>query len=113
MSNLFSKILGDKKQWKAMEARAEALPREYGVVYEEIKKYMWRFASGDGQDVIAVLETVLVDFEAGAAEGKPVLAVTGDDVAAFCDERLGGANPFESYLQKARTSLNEEVKKKI
>jgi DNA-binding ferritin-like protein (Dps family) len=33
MTNLLTKILGDKKEWKAMEARANALPRDYRIVY--------------------------------------------------------------------------------
>jgi DNA-binding ferritin-like protein (Dps family) len=28
-----------------MEARADALPREYRIVYAEIMQYMWKFTS--------------------------------------------------------------------
>lgn len=111
--NILTKIIGDKKAWKAMEARAHALPRDYRVVYDEIKKYMWRFTSGDGMDTVASLEEVVALFEAGAAEGRPVLEVTGEDVAAFCDERLKGADPYGSYLAKLRSSLNEEVARQV
>jgi DNA-binding ferritin-like protein (Dps family) len=113
MSNFTTKLFGDKRQWKAMEARADALPRDYGIVYDEIKSYMWRFTSGDGMDIVAVLEDVLAEFEAGAAERRNALEVTGEDVAAFCDERLGGRNPYEGYLQKVGASLNADVKKKL
>jgi DNA-binding ferritin-like protein (Dps family) len=111
--NVLTKLIGDKKAWKSMEARAQALPRDYRVVYDEIKKYMWRFTSGDGMDTLASLEEVLVLFEAGAAAGKGALEVTGDDVAAFCDARLGGADPYGSYLAKLRSSLNEEVARRL
>ena len=113
MSNFVTKLLGDKTEWKAMEARSDALPRDFGIVYDEIKSYMWRFTSGDGMDIVAVLKNVLGEFEAGAAEGKSALEVTGEDVAAFCDERLDGPNPYERYLQKVRGSLNADVKKKL
>jgi DNA-binding ferritin-like protein (Dps family) len=113
MSNFLTKVLGEKKEWKRMEARADALPSDYRTVYGEIKKYMWRFTTGDGMDTVAALDGVLVLFEAGAADGKPVLEVTGEDVAAFCDERLQGANPFTSYVDKWRTSLNDDVQKKL
>ncbi len=33
MSNVLTKILIDKKEWKAMEARANAVPRDYRLVY--------------------------------------------------------------------------------
>jgi hypothetical protein len=59
MSNLWSRVIGDKKEWRSMEARAEALPRDYRIVYGEMKRYLWRFTAGDGRDVVAVLKDVL------------------------------------------------------
>jgi len=105
-----TKILGDKKEWKAMEARANALPRDYRIVYGEMKSYMWRFTAGDGMDVVALLDEGLGLFETSAAQDKSVLDVTGEDVAAFCDERLRGTT---SYLDKWRASLNRDVAKKL
>ena len=113
MSNIMTRLFGDKREWMAMEARADALPCDYGIVYDEIKSYMWGFTSGDGMDVVSVLKDVLAEFEAGAAAGKNALEVTGEDAAAFCDERLGGPNPYERYLQRMRASLNADVKKKL
>jgi DNA-binding ferritin-like protein (Dps family) len=110
VSNILIKILGDKKEWKAMEARANALPRDYRIVYGEMKSYMWRFTTGDGMDIVALLKEVLGLFEASVAEGKSVLDVTGEDVAALCDERLRGTT---SYLDKWRASLNRDIAKKL
>jgi DNA-binding ferritin-like protein (Dps family) len=106
MSNLWSKVIGDKKEWRSMEARADALPRDYRIVYGEMKQYMWRFTAGDGMDIVAVLKGVLGLFESSAAEGRHVLDVTGKDVAAFCDERLRGT---ASYADTWRASLNRDV----
>jgi DNA-binding ferritin-like protein (Dps family) len=110
VSNILIKILGDKKEWKAMEARANALPRDYRIVYGEMKSYMWRFTTGDGMDIVALLKEVLGVFEASVAEGKSVLDVTGEDVAALCDERLRSTT---SYLDKWRASLNRDIAKKL
>jgi len=113
MTSLLGKLIGDRKEWKRMEARANALPRDYRIVYGEMKSYMWRFTAGDGMDIVAVLADVLADFESAAADGNPVLEVTGDDVAAYCDARLAGAEPYAPYLEKWRTSLNAKVKKQL
>jgi DNA-binding ferritin-like protein (Dps family) len=110
MSSIWTKVVGDKKEWRSMEARAAALPRDYQVVYREMKQYMFRFTSGDGMDVVAVLKDVLDLFETGAADGKGVLDVTGEDVAAFCDERLRGT---PSFADRWRTSLNRDVAKQL
>jgi DNA-binding ferritin-like protein (Dps family) len=110
MSNVLTNILGDKEEWKAMEARANALPRDFRLVYGQMKSYMWKFATGDGMDIVAILKDVLELFETSAAQGESVLDVTGQDVAAFCDERLRGTT---SYLDKWRASLNRDVAKKL
>jgi DNA-binding ferritin-like protein (Dps family) len=110
MNNFLKKILGDKKEWRGMEARAAALPSDYRIVYDEIKQYMWRFTAGDGMDIVAILNDLLGLFETGAADGKRALEVTGPDVAAFCDELLRNA---KTYTENWRDALNRNVSKRL
>lgn len=110
MTNFLTRIIGDKKEWKRMEARARALPRDYRIVYDEMKQYMWRFTSGDGMDIVAILADVLEEFETRAEEGKGVLDVTGQDVAAYCDDLLSDTR---SFADKWRASLNHRVAKQL
>jgi DNA-binding ferritin-like protein (Dps family) len=113
MNNVLGKLMGDRRNWKRMEARANALPRDYRIVYEEMKCYMWRFTAGDGTDIVAILEDVLAEFEAAVADGKRVLGVTGEDVAAYCSARLGDLDLGCRYLESLRNSLNQDVKKQL
>ena len=108
--DFLKKILGDKKEWKRMEARAAALPSDYRIVYVEAQKYMWKFTAGDGMDIIAILKDLLELFETGAADGKRVLEVTGEDVAAFCDELLRNA---KTYTENWHNALNRDIKDKL
>lgn len=110
MGNFLKKIIGDKKEWRAMEARAKALPKDYQVVYDEIKNYMFKFSAGGGMDIVAILKDLLGLFEEGAADGKRVLEITGDDVAAFCNELLRNA---KTYTENWREALNRDVMKKL
>jgi DNA-binding ferritin-like protein (Dps family) len=110
MTNLLTKIRRDKKDWRTLEARANVLTRDYRIVYGEMKSFMWKFATGDGMAMIAVLKEVLGLFESSAAQGKGVLDVTGEDVAAFCDERL---RTTTSYFDKWRVALNRDVAEKL
>lgn len=107
MSDFLKKIIGDKKEWKAMEERAKALPKDYRVVYDEIKRYIWK-SSGLGS--VDIFKGLLDLFEEGAANGKHVLEITGDDVAAFCDELLRGA---KTYTEGWREELNHDIAKKL
>ena len=63
-----------------------------------MKSYLWKFTSGDGMDIVAVLNDVLGLFETSAAQGKSVLDVTGADVAAFCDDRLRGTTSYTRHV---------------
>ena len=110
MNNFLKKIIGDKKEWRRMEARAAALPRDYRIVYDEIKKYLFKFSAGSGMDTIAVLEDLLGLFETGAADGRRALDVTGEDVAAFSDELLRNT---KTYTAKWHEELNRGVRQKL
>ncbi|ASK62360.1 hypothetical protein CFK37_09425 [Virgibacillus phasianinus] len=108
--SIFEKIIGnmdDKREWKSMEARAKALPSEYRNAYEAIKKYIWTSGGPtDWKDISRIFGGILELFEAGAAEGKKVTDLTGEDVAAFCDELV---KDEKNWRDKYRTKLNDTI----
>ncbi|HET7301717.1 MAG TPA: DUF1048 domain-containing protein [Candidatus Saccharimonadales bacterium] len=110
--NLINKVIGDleaKKEWKALQARAKALPEEYQVVYDEVKNYVWHGGLGvvDPTNMFTRLVDVL---EEGAAQGKHVLDVTGRDIAAFVDTLV---HDDEKLVDDARQKLNHAISKKL
>ncbi|OGY86398.1 MAG: cytoplasmic protein [Candidatus Kerfeldbacteria bacterium RIFOXYA2_FULL_38_24] len=110
MNNFLKKIIGDfadKKEWRAMEARAKMLPDDYRFAYKEIKRYLWK---SSGLVVIDPFKNLLDMFEEGVANGKQVLEITGKDVAAFCDELVRGE---KTYTEKWREALNRDIAKKL
>ncbi|WIG58796.1 MAG: hypothetical protein OJF49_001542 [Ktedonobacterales bacterium] len=113
MSGLFAyfkRIAREKREFRQMQARAKALPEDYAYVYHKIQYYMWGHAGGDGMDTIPILADLVELFETGAAEGKPVLEVTGEDVAAFCDELLRNA---KTWTGNRREALNRDILNKL
>jgi DNA-binding ferritin-like protein (Dps family) len=112
MLDIFKKMIGDfgdKKEWNAMEARAKALPHDYRVVYNEIKRYLWSGA-GPLDSSTDIFKDLLELFEEGAANNKPVLKITGNNVAAFCDEFVRGE---KTYAEILREKLNRDIAKKL
>jgi DNA-binding ferritin-like protein (Dps family) len=110
MSNFLEKIIGDfegKREWKEMKARAGALPGDYRMAYEEIQKYLWKTS---GVTSLEPFKNLLDLFEESAANGRSVLEITGEDVAAFADELVRGE---ESYFIKLRKDLNGDIQKKL
>lgn len=108
--SIFEKIIGnldDKREWKAMEARAKALPSEYLNAYSAIKKYIWTSGGpSDWKEISRIFGGLLDLFEEGAAEGKKVIDLTGEDVAAFCDELV---KDTKSWKDKYRKKLNDAI----
>lgn len=110
MSKILDTIFGslkEKREWNSIQRRAKALPKEYRVVYDEIKKYIW---GNTGVVTINVFKVLIDLFEESAANGKPVLEITGNNVAAFCDELVRGE---KTYFEGGREKLNSNVAKKL
>ena len=107
MNDFLTKIIGDKKEWRAIEKRAKALPHDYRIAYEEIKHYLW---TSSGITTIDAFRVLIDLFEESAANGRQVLEITGNDVAAFCDELVKGE---KTYFENLRKKLNSNIAKKI
>lgn len=110
IGKFINKIIGDKKSWNEMEKRAKALPEDYLYVYRKIQNYMFGSSGGDGMDLLQIFADLLDLFETGAAEGKHVLDITGEDVATFCDDLLRSA---KTYMENRRRELNQSIMKRL
>lgn len=104
------KIIKSKREYKQQMARVEALPTDYKYVFKKIQGHMWMFAAGSGYDMMKIHYDLIELFETGAADGIHVLDITGDDVAAFCDELLRNAS---TYTENWRETLNRDILKKV
>ncbi|MEV5411227.1 DUF1048 domain-containing protein [Thermopolyspora sp. NPDC052614] len=93
-------IIDGKKRWRAHVARVKALPPDYRIVYKEIQRYIFRVGPVDLLDR-PLLSQVLDFFEEGAAAGKGVLELIGDDVAAFCDDLIKDSRTYTDVYQES------------
>lgn len=110
MPGIIKKLIGDKREYRAQMARVAALPEGYRFVFEKIQGYMWSFAGGSGHDMLQTQYDLIELFETGAAEGKQVLEVTGEDVAGFCDELIRGN---KLWTDGKRGRLNRGLERRL
>lgn len=106
------KIMEGQREYKEQMARVKALPKDYRYVYEKAQEYMWMHSGGDGMDMLQVQYDLIGLFEEGAADGRGVLEVTGEDVAAFCDNLLRSSGA-KLWTEKWPEKLNSDIAKKI
>lgn len=101
-------IIERKKDWRAKVARVKALPQDYQIVYKEIQKYLFKVGPVELTEGTGLLSGIVDLFEEGAASGKGVLEVTGNDVAAFCDELIKDSKTYVDIYQE---SVDQEIHK--
>ena len=114
LDNFIKLIIGDleeKREYKQMMKKVDALPKDYHYAFKKIQKYV----GGPGGNMTIFTDmtmfTDLVDlFETSAADGRQVIDVIGSDVDKFCDEFMS------AYLTNSLTSrekLNREIMEKF
>ncbi|MEU4508391.1 DUF1048 domain-containing protein [Nonomuraea wenchangensis] len=91
-------IIEGKKQWRAHMARVKALPPDYQVVYKEMQRYYFKVGPVDLVDG-SLLPGIVDFFEEGAAAGRGVLELIGDDVAAFADDLIKDSRTYAEIYQ--------------
>ncbi|QNK55929.1 DUF1048 domain-containing protein [Paenibacillus sp. PAMC21692] len=105
-------IIQGKKEWRAHVARVKALPQDYRIVYKEIQKYLFKVGPVELTDGTGLLSGIVDLFEEGAVLGKGVLEVTGNDVAAFCDELIKDSKTYSDlYQETVDQKVNKAMKK--
>lgn len=111
IDNFIKLVIGDldeKREYKQMMKRVDALPKEYRFALKEIQKYMYTVGALDGD---MTMFTDLVDlFEVSAADGRKVIDVIGSDVDKFCDEFMRAHITDSETL---REKLNKEIMEKF
>jgi len=93
-------IIEGKRQWRAHVARVKALPPDYRIVYQEMQKYLFKVGPIDLTEG-NLLSGIVDFFEEGAAEGKGVLELIGEDVAAFCDDLVKDSRTYAEIYQES------------
>ncbi len=117
-------IIKGKREWRVHVARVKELPQDYQIVYKEIQKYLFKVGpveltgmlgragseASDQTEGTGLLTGIVDLFEEGAASGKGVLEVTGNDVAAFCDDLIKDSKTYTDIYQE---SVDQKVYKAI
>jgi DNA-binding ferritin-like protein (Dps family) len=112
--NFWETITGSDltREWKAFEARAEALPADYRAAWEKIKGHLIPYSNFTGRNLMPIVDGVLGLLEESAAEGQDIHEVLDDDVEGFC-AALAGGQGARSYRDRWREQLNRNVARKL
>ncbi len=104
-------VIGDideKRAYGRFKRRVKALPNDYRFAFRKIQHYIYSIGF-PGSDM-AVFTNLLDLFEASAAEGRPLLEVTGPNLGQFSNELLRASSEGKDAL---REKLNKDVQERL
>ena len=94
----------DKRTYKKMMKRVDALPEDYRFAFRKIQNYI--FSVGTFNSDIMIFEDLLDLFESSVADDRQILDVIGSDVGKFCDEFIQASSTNTETL---RDKINKEI----
>lgn len=108
ISDITTKLIGDKKRWKQYKARTAALPTSHRTAIDGIERYLMYTGPNDGEQLMRMLDDLADLFEQSAADGTSVRAVVGDDPIAFAEEFKANYG-IGSWLSKEQQRLVDAI----
>jgi len=106
--SIVSKLIGDKRRWRAYKARTRQLPDNYRTVADALERYLMCFGPGNADSAASMFEDLADLLEQSAANGTPVRAVVGEDPAEFAEAFLSNY-PTGSWIVRERDRLSSAV----
>ena len=100
------------REWKAFEARAQALSADYRAAWEQIKGNLFPYGDFTGRNLMPIVDADLGLLEEASADGQDIREVLGDDIPGFCAALAGGAGA-RTYRDRWREQLNSNVARKL
>ena len=101
---LISKMVGDKRRWRAYRARVKQLPPDYRAAVDAIERYLMYFGVLDADSAASLFEDVADLFEQAAADGTPIREIVGDDPVEFVDALVRNYSKG-GYVDRERARL--------
>jgi DNA-binding ferritin-like protein (Dps family) len=78
-----TKVIGDKRRWRAYKARTRQLPEPYRKAIKALERYLLRFGPADADQAATAFEDLATRFEQAAAAGTPVREIVGENPVDF------------------------------
>ena len=108
ISEFTTKVVGDKRRWRAYKARTRALPENYRLAVEGVERYLMYFGAVDAESATSLFEDVADLFEQAAADGTPIHEIVGDDPVEFV-EALVRNYDRGGYVSRERQRLVDTI----
>ena len=109
ITDLASKVVGEKRRWRQYKARVAQLPPNHRAAARAVERYLMHAAGvADGETATRMLEDLADLFEQSAADGSSVRDVVGDDPVEFVETFIRNYDDG-SWLRRERERLVRSI----
>lgn len=111
LSDLSTKVLGDKKRWWAYRTRKKELPESYRIAIDGVERYLMVLGRISKGDVLMTMLEDLIDlFEQSAASDTSIQGIVGDDPVEFVENFLSNYEEGR-WIAKERVYLVKAIER--
>ncbi|WP_202919262.1 DUF1048 domain-containing protein [Saccharothrix deserti] len=110
IADLASKVIGDKRRWRAYKARTRQLPADYRAAVDALERYLMFFGASDGDSAASMFEDLADLFERAAADGTPIREIVGEDPVEFVEAFLQNYTKG-GWVTRERDRLTNAIKR--
>jgi DNA-binding ferritin-like protein (Dps family) len=110
ISDLTTKVIGDKRRWWAYKARTKKLPGNYRTAVDALERYLMFFGAADGDGAASMFEDLADLFEQAAADGTPIREIVGEDPVDFVEAFLQNYSKG-GWVIRERERLTSAIKR--
>lgn len=103
-----SKVIGDKRRWRAYKARVRQLPPNYRAAVDAIERYLLHFGVLDADSAASLFEDVADLFEQAAADEAPIRDIVGSDPVEFVETLIANYSKG-GYVARERERLTKAI----
>jgi DNA-binding ferritin-like protein (Dps family) len=101
--------LEQKKQYRHVKARIDALPEPYGTAAKAMHRYhMYYGGVTDGDTLITMFGDLADLWERAAVDGTPIREIVGDDPVEFA-ETFAQAYTGRQWIDRERARLTKAI----
>jgi DNA-binding ferritin-like protein (Dps family) len=108
-SGFISKVIGDKKRWRAYKARTRGLPENYRTAVEAIERCLMHFVPTDSHSAASMFEDLADLFEQAAANGTPIREIVGHDPVEFVEAFVQNYSEGGYITTRVRKRLTDAI----
>ena len=110
-SGFISKVIGDKKRWRAYKARTRRLPANYRTVVEAIERCLMHFVPTDANSAASMFEDLADLFEQAAADTTPIREIVGADPVEFVQTFAQNYSEGGYITSRVRKRLTDAIER--